>query len=161
MFSLPAHEIQSSRTVPLESAVAQAGGPRTRDAQENNRENSDERMHGFGNAGLAGRCLRGNRHITENRHTTEGPGRHELPMMGGMQKNMGAMMKDMSAMMSSTSDPSMKAQMQKVHDQMRAMMGNMQKMGGGMMQGDQKSGDAPTTRRSPPEEDHKAHHPEQ
>jgi hypothetical protein len=42
------------------------------------------------------------------------------------------------SMMGNTTDPSMKAQMQKMHDQMGAMMSNMQKMGGGgMMQGGQ------------------------
>jgi len=89
------------------------------------------------------------------------PAGMNCPMMGDMKKNVGTMMMDMSAMMGRTSNPSMKAQMQKMHDQMSAMMENMQKMGGGMTQGGQKSGDGPTTPASPTAEDHKAHHPDQ
>ena len=91
------------------------------------------------------------------------------PMMGDMQKNMGAMMKDMGAMMSNTSDPALKAQMQKMHEQMSTMMDRMHKMGSDMMGGsmtessspkaEQKPETAPTPPVSP--EDHKSHHPQQ
>jgi hypothetical protein len=83
-----------------------------------------------------------------------------------VQKNMNAMMTDMGAMMNSTRDPSMKAHMQKMHEQMSAMMVNMRKMGGGMMGGAMPPGGKDTDSASsttPPSapEDHEAHHPNQ
>lgn len=90
------------------------------------------------------------------------------PMMGDMQKNMGAMMKDMGAMMGSTNDPALKAQMQKMHEQMGAMMDRMHKMSSGMMGGGMMGNSAPKTEQkdespsapSTSPEDHKSHHPE-
>lgn len=83
-------------------------------------------------------------------------------MVGDMQKNMGAMM-------SNTGDPALKAQMQKMHEQMSTMMDRMHKMGSDMMGGsmtessspkaEQKPETAPTPPVSP--EDHKSHHPQQ
>jgi hypothetical protein len=72
----------------------------------------------------------------------------------------------MSAMMSNMSDPSMKTQMQKMHDQMGAMMSNMQKMGagnmgGGMMKGGQSADDAKKATPPASTEDHNAHHTDQ
>lgn len=92
-----------------------------------------------------------------------------------MKTNLSSMMSDLSEMMNQTKDPSMKARMSKLHDQMSAMMTMMQKMGGGMMnggmmkggmmgggmmQGGQGSGGAgaPT---APSAGDHQSHHPGQ
>lgn len=79
--------------------------------------------------------------------------------MSSMHKDMSAMMTDMGAMMNSTNDPSMKARMQKMHDQMAGMMANMQNMGGKMMQGRQNSGSTSSVAPSAAPEDHAAHHP--
>jgi hypothetical protein len=82
---------------------------------------------------------------------------------GTMQKDMGAMMAEMSAMMNSTSDPSMKARMQKMHDQMAGMLANMQKMhsgmGGMMTPGGQNSDCTTSVAPSAAPEDHAEHHP--
>ena len=93
-------------------------------------------------------------------------GAMSCPMMadsGSMKNDMSAMMTDMGAMMNSTSDPTMKARMQKMHDQMAGMMANMQKMssgmGGTMRQGGQNSGSAPSVPPSATTKDHVAHHP--
>ena len=83
-----------------------------------------------------------------------------------MQKNMNAMMTDMGAMMNSTGDLSMKARMEKMHEQMSAMMVNMHKMGGGMTggampQGGKDMGRAPSATPPAAPEGHEAHHPNQ
>ena len=107
--------------------------------------------------------------------TKAGTGMH-CPMMGdmsAMQKDMGAMMSDMDGMMKGMSDPSLKARMQKMHDQMAAMMTNMKNMNGGMgmmggnmMGGKMKQGGetpSPAPSAAPPasSKDHQAHHPKE
>ena len=81
--------------------------------------------------------------------------------MGAMQKNMGGMMADMSAMTTGMRDPSMKARMEKMHDQMTAMMVNMQKMGGSAMPRGQTPGSAALATPPASPEEHDAHHPAQ
>jgi predicted alpha/beta hydrolase family esterase len=93
------------------------------------------------------------------------PMRQSMMAMGGMQRDMSAMMTDMSTMMNSTNDPSMKARMQKMRDQMAGMMTNMQKMGGmmcgAMMEGGPNAGSIPSVAPPTAPEDHKGHHPNQ
>jgi hypothetical protein len=86
-----------------------------------------------------------------------------------MQKNMGMMMENVSAVMGSTSDPSLKARMQNMHDQMASMMGNMQQMNGnGAMMGSAMMGGAAMHGRKDPSnkspattEGRDSHHPKQ
>ena len=79
--------------------------------------------------------------------------------MSGMRQNMGAMMTDMGTMMKNTTDPSMKARMQKMHDQMGTMMTQMQQMGGGMMGGNMMQGGQNAPAKPPATPDnHASHH---